>query len=261
MKKVIFLFGMVFSAMTTNAQITVNSNGSVNIGSTTLGTTKLTVGQSTNLSYDYAGISSTVSPENSGWHIGVIGDTYSLAGHCYNSAKKIGVYGTAGDSFTGCNFGVVGALANFYGAGVYGTVGTAFPSGISGQYAGYFNGNVYILGNTTLYGSYTVSDASLKENISSLSDNVSNEGGVLKNVLDINVVKYNYKDGVGDDINGIRSPKDTEKTLHFGVLAQELMDIYPNLVKESEDGTLAVNYVELMFSSSPSKNSTKKWKN
>ena len=34
--------------------------------------------------------------------------------------------------------------------------------------------------------------------------------------------------------------------LHFGVSAQELLEIYPNLVKEGQDGYLAVNYTELI---------------
>ena len=34
--------------------------------------------------------------------------------------------------------------------------------------------------------------------------------------------------------------------LHFGVSAQELQTIYPNLVREGQDGYLAVNYVELV---------------
>ena len=33
---------------------------------------------------------------------------------------------------------------------------------------------------------------------------------------------------------------------HIGLIAQELRELYPNLVEESQDGYLAVNYVELV---------------
>jgi hypothetical protein len=36
------------------------------------------------------------------------------------------------------------------------------------------------------------------------------------------------------------------KNKHYGLIAQELQEIYPNLVSESQDGYLAVNYIEII---------------
>lgn len=246
MKKIACFF-FTFCVMTVNAQVKVNNNGSVTMGNTTTASTKVSVGPtSTSLNYSYAGMYAAVSPEDSGWHLGVVGDAWSLSGHS-SSAKKIGIYGGAGSNPDGYNYGVVGTVTNYYGAGIYGGVGTAYPSSISGIYAGYFKGNVYIDGTIFHYGSYTTSDATLKENISPLSEEEKGSASTLDKVLDINVVKYNYKDGVGENQpSKAKSSESAEKTLHFGVLAQELKEIYPNLVKEAEDGLLAVNYVELV---------------
>ncbi len=39
---------------------------------------------------------------------------------------------------------------------------------------------------------------------------------------------------------------DQEQQLHFGVIAQDLQRLFPNLVRENEDGYLSVNYLELI---------------
>jgi len=66
--------------------------------------------------------------------------------------------------------------------------------------------------------------------------------------MEVNVIKYKLKEeAFGTD--GSEKPEKVEKAtslLHFGVSAQELQEIYPNLVKEGQDGYLAVNYTELV---------------
>lgn len=90
-------------------------------------------------------------------------------------------------------------------------------------------------GNATLNGSWTAvafntsSDRRLKEDITDLKD-------VLQTLIKVEGYKYKF--------NSIKS-KDNE-TEHFGVIAQELQEIYPDLVKEGEDGYLSVNYTGLI---------------
>lgn len=52
----------------------------------------------------------------------------------------------------------------------------------------------------------------------------------------------------GIDILSVRDAQAEAKSkkLHFGLIAQELQTIYPNLVEEGEDGYLGINYVELV---------------
>ena len=68
-----------------------------------------------------------------------------------------------------------------------------------------------------------MSDKRLKENIKLLSS----DG-------DISFVEFNYI-------------ADKSKKLHYGVIAQELEEIYPDLVKEDDDGIKSVNYIELLI--------------
>ena len=71
-----------------------------------------------------------------------------------------------------------------------------------------------------------MSDKRLKENIKQLSS----DG-------DISFVEFNYI-------------ADKSKKLHYGVIAheiEEIEEIYPDLVKEDDDGIKSVNYIELLI--------------
>lgn len=75
---------------------------------------------------------------------------------------------------------------------------------------------------------FEYSDERLKENIKRLQN---------FNINDINVYSYNYKENIKD--------LELDNELHFGVRAQELQKIYPNLVIDSGD-YLSVNYNQLL---------------
>ena len=68
-----------------------------------------------------------------------------------------------------------------------------------------------------------MSDKRLKENIKQLSS----DG-------DISFVEFNYI-------------ADKSKKLHYSVIAQEIEEIYPDLVKENDDEIKSVNYIELLI--------------
>ena len=84
----------------------------------------------------------------------------------------------------------------------------------------------------------------------------------LDNVLRMNVLEYNTKkltsertqEEISEMTDEVRASyemmkKDEEKMasrLHFGLSAQELQKIYPNLVMEGQDGYLSINYIELV---------------
>ena len=89
----------------------------------------------------------------------------------------------------------------------------------------------------------------------------------MDNVLDMNVIQYNYKDkdykkleldgDCSEEMKeivkeyekmkeGYTPEAERQKDLHFGLSAQELQEIFPNLVREGQDGYLGVNYTELV---------------
>lgn len=181
---------------------------------------------------------------------------YGLYSHVFrtggdsNEGRSYGVYSYAGNSTTGWNYGVFGTLlGQNYGTGIYGSsisgdAGTYIP----GRYAGYFNGNVAVTGSLRASELVFPSDIRLKERVESVKN------GCIDDIMQLSVIKYNlkqrYVDSEIDDTIKKTSYFEANKRIleqkHYGLIAQELQTIYPELVHEGEDGYLAVNYIELI---------------
>lgn len=252
MKRLSFLLLMAVS-VTASAQITTYSTGNVNIKRSTEFTMNiLSVGEHYYpgwFSSYQNGIHSKITTASGMHNIALYGDASAPSN--VGSGRSVGVLGVAGFSTNGFNYGVLGRLTGSQnGAGVYGSIYDNMGSLVNGRYAGYFNGDTYVNGVLTASSVVTPSDIRLKENIVSISDV---EKSTLYNILNMDVIEYNYKK---PEIS--EAEKDTAKVImdsqiadnlaerHFGLSAQELQKIYPNLVKEGQDGYLRVNYVELV---------------
>lgn len=162
--------------------------------------------------------------------------------------KSYGILACAGNAQNGWNFAVCGSLrGDKNGAGIFGS--SSFNEGlcIPGKYAGYFDGEVKATGIITTPEVVISSDYRLKENIAPIS------GSSLDNILNMNVVQYNFKQMELEtgDTSGVKSYLYEEdspilKNTHYGLIAQELKEIYPDLVVEGQDGYLSVNYIEII---------------
>ena len=172
------------------------------------------------------------------------------------SGKTIVITGICQGGRSGYMQGVTGSLyASGYGAGICGVTDYASPGVIDGRYAGYFRGNVKVTGTIdgTLVNS---SDARLKENVQALDESLGSKGTSILEQLDmLTPVSFNYKkieEAKGEvfDEEGEEEveelPNPVMEKEHFGLIAQELQKVYPNLVYEKDNGYLAVNYVELV---------------
>lgn len=169
-----------------------------------------------------------------------------------SSYASYGVAGIASGSNNGYNFGVAGFLNDSYGAGVFGTSTSALGGfSVNGSYAGFFHGNVHVTGSLNVPTMLTPSDYRLKKDIKTVSTSC------LDNLMDMNVVEYKYKQrefAVADDTVASKETRaawyDEESAVmqnkHYGFVAQELQEIYPDLVVEGEDGYLGVNYIEII---------------
>jgi len=93
------------------------------------------------------------------------------------------------------------------------------------------------------YGYWTGSDANLKMNVLPISDSLST-------VLKLSGVSYEWKDNYSDvqkltDGTEVLKKKNPEGR-HYGVIAQEIEKILPEVVKEDASGTKAVAYNEII---------------
>lgn len=253
MKRIILLGITIITCSTISAQLSVESSGKVNVQATgNQIPTMFAVGASsgTYSSYKFA---STVHilPNTSYMTVGTYSKAFGNSSQTYG--RSFGVYGVGGNATSGYNYGVVGTLEGTnYGAGILGS-SVNYIGYIPGLYAGYFNGNTYVNGTLTATSVVTPSDIRLKSNIT----NISHTGQTLENLMKINVLSYNYKrheipEAERDTIQEATLRAFNEKCeadakeRHFGVSAQELQEVFPELVKEGQDGYLGVNYIELV---------------
>ena len=176
--------------------------------------------------------------------------SYPPSSAVLNSGRSYGVLGIAGNTTSGYNYGVVGILNGAQnGTGVFG--GLAHPQYMDGRYAGYFEGNVKVTGllNGITVGS---SDVRYKKDIIDLNPEKS-----LKSILMMRPVEYRMEQqyvetATKDSISNNRYPVYDEKSpmfqkKHYGLIAQELQELYPDLVYEVNDnGYLGINYMEII---------------
>lgn len=253
MKKAFLLILLASTSLVASAQLSVESSGKVSVQSTgNLLPTMFAVGPTTGTYTSFKFASAVhIRPETSAMTVGLYSKTVNINAQTYG--RSFGVYGIGGNATNGYNYGVAGTIdGTNYGAGILGS-SVNYIGNVPGLYAGYFNGNTYVDGTLTATSVVTPSDIRLKTNIT----NISKTGQTLDNLMKINVLSYNFKkrelpEAERDTIQEAtlrafdKKSEADAKERHFGVSAQELQEIFPDLVKEGQDGYLGVNYVELV---------------
>jgi hypothetical protein len=178
-------------------------------------------------------VKGVTSWSGSGDHYGIYG--YGAGGSSYNH----GVYGYAyGGSQAFGFYGIAGGASEW----TIGVFGTTFSG--TGQYAGYFSGDLAYTG-----GIYHVSDENFKKNIEPIS-------GALGKILKLNVISYQFKSKAELSFVSMKSDGDTDNDApsvynfpegkQIGVIAQDLEKVIPELVKTNPDGYKMVDYVKLV---------------
>ncbi len=168
-------------------------------------------GNSTN-GYGVLGVSSTnFAVVGQSGYLGVYGQ-----GGTYGVFGQGNTYGTYGQTTNGN--GVQGHSDNGYGGSFYSTnlYGLRAGTGVSGSYAGVFDGNVYAFGSY-----FSSSDKNLKKNIQDFGDAMS-----IINKLKPKNYEFRTDDAKFASFN---LPKGT----HYGLIAQDVEQVLPNLVKET----------------------------
>ncbi len=269
MKKTITFAIMAFLALTSQAQLKVDSLGAVGVGVNPQSPYKLSVssprnaiqGTSTEYRSDStaAGIVGQAYTIYHGKAFGVRGKVYSRTG--IMDGKCFGVYGSAQSSASGESFGVfghVGAYGN--GAGVYGSsyFGEDYGQMLTSRYAGYFNGNVEITNNLTVSGTllYSYSNLSRRDENNSQAESAEGYRGLLKN---LSIQHYDYKplrsisgereDGTEECFEEDSLPEIERQAIsktHYGLEPEQLEKVFPDLVYENEEGTKSINYIEMV---------------
>ncbi|MDP4276599.1 MAG: tail fiber domain-containing protein [Bacteroidota bacterium] len=240
------------------------ANGAVGLFSTTA-----VKDTAINTGYCYKSVWAPIT-SGDGYTFGLYGQ--SLSSIPVSKGRSFGVYGVAANATSGYNYGVLGALSGTAnGAAIFGTTSTnAWGEAVSGRYAGCFVGDTYINGKLGLGIAPTTyaldvngvvratsflqsSDNRLKENVTDLKD-------CLPTLRQLRSVSYNLKAPQNSSLkNFIKSSGDTiaetsalkvDSALyskkHIGFIAQEVQQLYPQLIQVDKDSLLAIDYIGLI---------------
>lgn len=152
-----------------------------------------------------------------------------------NTNRIKGVHGHAlGGRYNIGVLGSVGATEDMLsGAGVFGS-NTSYPIPFSGVWAGYFQGNIKVVSN--IYGTLMSSAPSSTSNASYDIMNIE-QTNIADRLQKIDLLKWEKKNEDTD-----------EKTSHigYGLAADQVREIFPELVVEDEYGNPCINYVEMV---------------
>ena len=238
-KTALFLFAISVVVMA-NAQLKVDSIGRIRLNNS------VALGSATNFSVN-AGLQ-TFKRLNGGTYTGLYSELSSQM--IYMERHGTAIFGKVRYETNGpviLNSDEPRALPNIvmigvagvaeYGVGIYGATGSALPTSGLGTYAGYFSGDVKATGTMTAASFVTSSDRRLKTNISSLSS--------ADALYRLRPVSYNFS---LDTMHlSYKAESQEYKNIHYGLIAQEVKEVLPNLVYENQtDDYLSVNYLELI---------------
>ncbi len=258
MKKTISLFCMMICSSLMFAQLKVAENGNVGVGTDPVINEKLKVEVSGN--YEYAVAAYNTS--NQDWGAAIWGKAYfggdrqvGLRGSATTNTpssdgRSYGVFGVAGNRTPGYNYGVFGTLdGSNNGAGIFGTANWDAPV-INGKYAGFFYGDTYVTGCLTAQVVLQLSDARYKTNVQQISTTALAKLNTLR-PIQYNLRPYNEVMAVTSDTSTVTMTATatdlaTANKVHYGLVAQEVQKIYPELVHADDAGMLSINYIELI---------------
>ena len=257
MKKIVLFAIMLIAANSMFGQLKVETTGNVKVSKS------MAIGTSTNnyiglklyhvsiATTPYYGIQSIVKtnsamPTSSIYGVYGFADATTLNVSNLQIGPIVGVFGKAKASANACtnfNAGVAGMTHYYNGIGVYGGIGSSddlpLPTTSKGAaYAGYFDGNVKVASTLTAAAVSTTSDARLKDNIQYLSSSTINVLNMLRPIT------YNFKNDSSQYVY-VKGAKEMDAT-HYGLVAQDVQQVLPDIVYEGNYGYLSVNYTELI---------------
>jgi hypothetical protein len=177
--------------------------------------------------YGVYGSSGYLGVYGTGNSYGVYGNSGYLGTYGKGSSYGLAGEGNYGVSATGTSYGIwaqsgdgyafAGRSTNGQGANIFSTNNTGIVVGTDRtdkNWAAIFNGNVYA------YGVYSGSDKALKKNIEPLGD-------AMQIIARLKPATYEFKHE--GKLSGLRLPGGK----HYGLIAQELEEVLPSLVKTS----------------------------
>lgn len=234
MKKTFFTAVFAMAALSVSAQLEVDSIGSITLTPNLRNIKNMVkIGTESNSAtyYDHANVYSAVTAQTYGFNVAIVGDALDFSRG--SMTRNVGLLGITGNSGSGYSYGVWGDVTNGRGAGIYGTSGSN-PNNIPiyGTYAGYFEGS------TKVNGTFTATNIALPLHNENAEDfEYLGEEGTLEHLTMLNPIRYRINE---------REVDEEHERIHFGLTADDIEAMFPNLVYKEQEGGKSINYIELI---------------
>jgi hypothetical protein len=274
MRKIFLALVVAVATVNTNAQLVVDSLGHVGIGAEAP-KSRLAIGGDGDSIYNLYCTSTTkqygmkihngLNTTNTTYGHYTTVNNYST-GNCFGgwaraissnntttSQRAIGLLGAAGRCYSA--IGVMGGYSssslypcvNF--AGIYGAEGSEMPSfAYSGRYAGYFYGKVRVTNGiyATLLSPSASPSPSGQNGTTSLSDRGESVADKLSSVQAIQFQRIIPEVETEEREEEEAMPEQYLSPVQYGLDAEQLKAVYPELVYEDANGNTSINYVEMV---------------
>ncbi len=203
------------------------------------------VGILVNMSNDYNKTTGLhcISQGGGGYSPYVYGVSTSVTG----GNNTIGVFGKAFNYGSGSNISAVG---------IYGTSQNISEATVAypGHYGGYFNGNVRVASGSiygTLVTPATISGGGNTQGVSVITSDRDGGESVTGRLAQVQAIQFlRDKREIGDDLTDEeRKEKELDprpSTIQYGLAADQLKEVYPELVYEDKEGNISINYIEMI---------------
>lgn len=266
MRQLILIIVTLLLSFTAKAQLTVFENGNVNIGGKVQSTlAKFSIGNpdSSLNKHDRVNLSSVNVVLANCQNIAI--DGKALSAYPIDNGRSIGVRGIAGNCKSGYNYGVLGNLSGTNnGAGIYGSVGNPVCTYIEGRYAGYFNGDVKIVGglraklsnifDANENGMYdrNLSDALskvalLNPKINAYIPQVVPDGSIVDiDTFNVGFNNQNTEPSIGTESIGTGFPNPSGIVYGYGFNISEVENAIPQLIYIDDNGNKNIDYTQII---------------
>ena len=265
MKRFILLTIAVMAAIAANAQLRVFSDGVTQTSQLKVVPDILTTDTI------LRGVETIIENSNHKNTYGIMSRAFTTTTIGPIMKTAIGVRGEASYA-DGMNFGVYGCVVrpssgiilnnNYlnYGAGIYGTTKSTHKI-LDDVYAGYFDGSVGISQGLIvsqyirLHGILLNPAASTSSRLANNLNESDGSSSILESLAPLQLNKF-HLESLDDDVSEstsrsyqssmTRIEKAVLSNQHYGLDADQLEEVFPDLVYEDEDGTKSINYVEMV---------------
>ena len=270
MKKIILTSILAAAAMSTNAQLVVDTLGHVGIGTETP-KSKLSIGYDGDVKAtvyckadkQYGMYCKNFTFDDGGENYGLFCYTKNIRGFSYGIFSKarcggemdedeyaIGLGGHANLAYNSVGvFGgpvTMGATTAVNFAGVFGSSVSHIPLfATPGIYAGYFMGKVRVTGG--IYATVLSPTASLSPSGQNGTTRLSErEGRVTDKLNQVQAMQFLRSETTGEETAGEEETGHCLSPVQYGLDAAQLKAVYPELVYEDANGNVSINYVEMV---------------